>query len=592
MWKPWQLVLIAVIIIAALLTRFWRLSEVPTSLAHDEMIYAISAQSVALSGTDLTGTWKPWSLTPVHANFAELPTVLMAPFFLLPLDSIVAAKLPFILMSLLLPFVLAGIAYELFRDKTTSFFTAIAAIFNPWIWQFGRMGFDSYWSLFFYSLGAYLLLRLPRLHKLWCLLPLIVGFYQYQGHKLAFLPWVGIFAVYLISQHLKKTKKGFWKYQVDWKKALAPGIVFGVSLLVFGFYVLVQLPGQSSTSRVGTFLLPNSPEIVQSVNDQRHLSLNTKITGLGVNKFTVWGEKLLERYAEAYSPTHLFLRSQYSGFNVWSHGVFYVLDALIILLGALALWKQGREFLLGLFAAGLLTTVVSAIIGNGGSYVFRPSLSLPFLLLLIGVGARSLLQLTPRWLFTIFAGIYLIGILNFAFTYFLRYPVYAAESSYFSDKILAEYVRRADPDKEIVIYTREPHFTYTALLLYNDWLKDGDVAEIQQSYKDETFVVRNVLITQECVPASLVPTNSSVVVIRLDAEQCQTEEDTSVELVAPVSTISIGAVKDSGVVYKIMNDSQCQGYLLPSYVYVSSLKSFSVQDLSQENFCRTWLMSK
>lgn len=590
--KPWLIILLALITAAALFTRFWRLSEVPTSLAHDEMIYAINAQSLALSGTDLTGTWDPWSLTPMHPLFAELPTIFMAPYALLPIDSVIAAKLPFILMSLLLPIVLAGIAYELFRDKATSFFTACIAIFNPWIWQFGRMGFDSYWSLFFYSLGSYLLLRLPRWQKLWSILPFFIGFYQYQGHKLAFLPWVGIFVAHVVSQQVKKSKSSRWKYQIAWKKVVAPLTVLAVSVVIFFFYVLVQLPRQSSATRIGTILLPDSPEIVQSVNDKRHLSLNTKLTGLGINKYTVWGEKLLDRYAETYSPTHLFLRSQYSGFNVWSHGVFYVLDVGLIILGMLAVWKQGREFLLGLFAIGLFTTVLSAIIGNGNSFVFRPSLSLPFLLLLAGVGVRYLWHIFPRWLFAVFAGVYVLSICNFAFTYFVRYPVYAAESNYFADKILAEYVRRTDSATEIMIYTREPHFTYTALLFYNDWLKDSNVAEIQQSYKEETFVVRNVRITMDCVPAAFDPNVSRVRVIRADAEGCQTESADSTDANIPVSSISIGAVKDSGLVYRIFNDSVCKGYQLPGYIYVSSLQSFSVQDLSQENFCRTWLMSK
>lgn len=588
----WVCLLFALIVIAALVSRFWRVSEVPTSLAHDEMIYAINAQSLALSGTDLTGTWNPWSLTPMHPLFAELPTIFMAPFSLLPIDSVVAVKLPFILMSLLLPLVLAGTAYELFRDKVTSFLTAGISLFNPWIWQFGRMGFDSYWSLFFYCLGSYLLLRLPRWQKLWSIVPFFIGFYQYQGHKLAFLPWVGIFVVYILSQHITKKKSSRWKYRLDWKNVRAPLLVLAASVLIFFFYVLVQLPRQSSSTRIGTILLPDSPEIVQLVNDKRHLSLHTKFTGIGINKYTVWGEKLLDRYAETYSPTHLFLRSQYSGFNVWSHGIFYVLDAVLIMLGMLAVWKQGREFLLGLFAVGLLTTVLSAIIGNGNSFVFRPSLSLPFLLLLAGVGARYLLHTLPRWLFAVLAGIYLLGIGNFAFTYFVRYPVYAAESNYFADKILAEYVRRSDPTKEIVIYTREPHFTYTALLFYNDWLKNGNVAEIQQSYKEESFVVQNVRVTMECVSSAFESNTSRIHVIRADAEACQTESVSPVEEGPPVNSISIGAVKDSGLVYRIFNDSICQGYQLPGFVYVSSMQSFAVQDLSQESFCRTWLMSK
>lgn len=121
-------------VIAIFGTRFLLLSQIPTSLAHDEMIYAINAKSVAVSGTDLTGTWNPLSLTPMHPMFAELPTLLLAPFFRLPIDPVVAARLPFVLMSLAIPVLLAGIVYELFKNRRAAVCTAILAFFNPWIW--------------------------------------------------------------------------------------------------------------------------------------------------------------------------------------------------------------------------------------------------------------------------------------------------------------------------------------------------------------------------------------------------------------------------------------------------------------------------
>lgn len=590
----WQGFLALFLLIAlVILSRFLHLSEIPTSVAHDEMIYAVNAQSLAQSGTDITGTWDPLSLTPVHPMFAEVPTLFQAPFFSLPLEPVLATRLPFVLMSLILPFVIAGISFELFRSRGVALTTAVLAAFNPWVWQFSRMGFDSYWSLFFFCVGAFLLLRCRSWMKLWSLLPFFLGFYQYQGHKLAFLPWVGVFVIYLLQQNLQlKRKKGHLQISVNWKEVTAPLAVFLGAVAIFIFYIGVQLPQQGSLERISTMLTPNSEEIVEKVDERRRLSLASPVSKVVTNKYTVWGEELLRRYTEVFSPRHLFLTSQYSGFNVWSHGIFYAIDAALILIGICVLWKRRWAPLLLILIIGVLTTVVPAIIGGGNSYVFRPSLSIPLLLLFAGRGAYMLLQKLPRPLTIVPVSAYLFSILFFAFQYFVRYPVYAAESRYFSDKVLSRYFSLTS-DQKVLVYTNEPEFTYTALVFYNDLFKHEDPAQLQQSYRERTFQIRNWRFTDECVPANITASGADTIIVRHSAEICDTGEVSldATAASAPVATVAkIGAVKDSGTVYTLYNDALCDESLLPPYLHVRNLRSFDMWDLEKEEFCSTWLM--
>jgi len=597
--KPWLKILgLAAVVAIALFTRLWRLSEVPTFLAHDEMIYAINAQSLAKSGTDLTGTWNPWSLTPMHPSFAELPTVFMAPFTLLPVEPTLAAKLPFVLMSLILPVILAGIAYELFRDKSTSICTGIVAIFNPWLWQFGRMGFDSYWSLFFYSLGAYMLLRLPRLQKLWSIVPFFVGFYQYQGHKLVFIPWIGLFVVYLIAPFIGKNTTFQQVKQREWRAIMAPLTVLAVSLLLFIFYAVVQLPHQASSERVGTMLLPNSPEIALQVNEARRLSVTSPATQLFVNRYTIWGKKVAEKFFETYDLGKLFVQGTDTGFYAYSSGYFYLIDGILIVFGVLELWKRQKYRITFLLASGILIAAVPAVLGNGDFSIFRFSLAVPLLLLLTGYGMKQLLGILPKAAKVFLVLCYVASIANFAYEYFVRYPVYAAESNYFSERIVSTYVGNADPSFPIVIYTPEPHFLFTTLLFYNNWLTPQNISAVQASYKNEEFVLRNIRITTGCVPSDLAHLQNVTTLVRQDTRPCSEAEDKeyvqdSLESGAGSSSLATSVIADvqqSGEVYRIYNDRLCDQARLPDYLSITELESFNMPALDSQSFCSSWLI--
>jgi hypothetical protein len=48
---------IACIIVLAVLFRFVYLDRIPTAIGGDEIVYPLTAKSIALTGRDLTGTW-------------------------------------------------------------------------------------------------------------------------------------------------------------------------------------------------------------------------------------------------------------------------------------------------------------------------------------------------------------------------------------------------------------------------------------------------------------------------------------------------------------------------------------------------------
>jgi len=128
-----------IFIIFLIWSRFYQLDLLPASLTHDETVYAISAQSFILQGTDLTQSHKPWSLTPIHPMYAEWPATIMSLGFLISHNSLFAAHFPSALMGVLLPFIFGWLLWGVWRNKQLAIIGVVIAAANPLLWQFSRL---------------------------------------------------------------------------------------------------------------------------------------------------------------------------------------------------------------------------------------------------------------------------------------------------------------------------------------------------------------------------------------------------------------------------------------------------------------------
>lgn len=592
----WFLLLCGLIVV---FTRVWNIQSVPSAISHDEISYTLNAHSVAITGKGITGEWNPLSLTPVHTDFAELPAVIMAPFFLLPVSSVVAAKLPFILMSLILPGVMFFIAQHIFHSKQAAIFAALITAFNPWIWQFSRLTFDAYFSLFFFLCGTAIFISQKQWKQLFSLPLFFLAFYQYQGHKLVFLPWIFLWGIYLLATHQKGKKTSLLTLSFSKVKVFLPTLtVLLLSTGLFIWYIFFQLPQQSSVDRLHNIITPKHATIVQEVAQQRQISLQYPINRWVVNNYTVWGETMVNRFIEVYSPRRLFWEGQgnNSAFSVWTHGTFYLIDALLIVFGAYALQlskKDKSTFRLILF--GLLLAPIPALLAENQWYVFRASLAIPFLILFAGKGAEYIWNHWPK--IFVWAGgvLYVISILNFAYIYFVRYPIYSAERHYFTEKILSEYVQRTSPNTMVHVLTPEPEFTFKTYLHYNNLLTSENAQRIQNAFKNKQYQLDSVEFVQTCLDMSEIKNTTEPYIVRADTEICNGEkplhwgEVPATQAAILKNHLTLPAVKDSGEVYAIFGDQLCLDIPLGSYLRIVTLDQLNPSELSDEELCRTWI---
>src|SRR5207249_150435 len=110
----------------------WRLQDSPIYLAHDEVVFAVNAQSIAATGRDVTGRWLPlyfhiggdfWA-TPVNIYFSALL------FRFLPISE-ATIRLPSMIVGLLVVVLTYVVGERIFKSERTAAIAAVLLALTP-----------------------------------------------------------------------------------------------------------------------------------------------------------------------------------------------------------------------------------------------------------------------------------------------------------------------------------------------------------------------------------------------------------------------------------------------------------------------------
>lgn len=93
-----------IILIITILTRFYLLDRIPIGISGDELLYAVEAKAIFLTGHDIGGTWNPLSAFifhyPPNEHQAELPYFIQFLFSSWQHFSLFAIKFPLSLIHI------------------------------------------------------------------------------------------------------------------------------------------------------------------------------------------------------------------------------------------------------------------------------------------------------------------------------------------------------------------------------------------------------------------------------------------------------------------------------------------------------------
>jgi hypothetical protein len=555
------------------------LSTTPAYVTHDEIIYSVEAQTIRLSGHDISGTWNPFMLKPSHVLYAELPGTLMVLGTFFSNEPMIRARVLHVIVGSLFPFLLAALAYQLTKKKEIGWITLLVTSFNPWVFQFSRMGFDALFSLFFYFSGILVAIRLKGWQKLWSIPFFFLGFFQYQGLKVVFVPMVIMTALYVIWEEMPAKKKFVMKNNL-------PALVLAAFSVVFFGWYLIHLKSESASNRLNDLVFFNQDYISHIVNEQRRLTLINPLMSVMSNKVVVIAVEVATKYIKGFDLGLIFAYGEpfRNPFSVYSLGMFHLIDFVFVAVGLVTIWmkKELRKVAVFLTALILIAPLPVAINTIDAWIMFRAALLYPVLMILVAVGLYE----TWKWLnrfgkFGLVAT-YVLFVGWFGYQYFFRYPLYSTKGQYFAERVMDNYIKRAGEGKKVLVLASESDFIYQGYLFYNNLITKNNLGEIHQAIQTHKPALGNVSFDTNCVDLSTI-NKDTIIITEAIGTECPGK---TLPAGVTATKVAIPSLLDSGAIFRVYNDTFCSKYNLPGFSQVNQRRMLDVEKLSDEEFCR------
>ena len=350
-------------------------------------------------------------------------------------------------------FIIYWITKELFKSEKIALSAALILTLSTWGLKISRVMLDSGTALFFFLFGIWLFIKAKKIRDFivaWIVL--FLGTLSYYG-SLFVLPLLVLILIIYRWNYIKKYKKPFF---------LGSGIV----LFIFGLILLFMLfhPGENSRSlgRSSEIIFFQEKNITDNVIYDRSTSVGPEIVDkIFINKLTYLWRSFFFNYLEAFSPRMIFVEGDPNvNYGLWGRGELAILDFPLLILGLFYLFKKSKK---GLFFVGSIILISPLTSGLTGTvYATRAFLMWPFLIIVIGGGLAKLFEWSGfvkglNWkavLFLIFFSFYIFFFFSKLYQYFYRYPTYASEAWFDSEKQLAGYLIEHSGEK-IDIYSLE-----------------------------------------------------------------------------------------------------------------------------------------
>lgn len=558
------------IIIFSIFFRFILLDKIPTGLSNDELDYVLNAKAIFLTGSDISGTWNPLSFTTPTSSFSQAEIPPLATFIaigILPF-SLLTSKIIYAFFGIGTVITLYLIAKKLLGERE-AFFIGLVASLNPWLIYFGRTAYDAPIAIFTFLLGLYSLLVFKGWRILYSFPFFLIAFYSYIGTKIIYIPFLLISIIY--SWYFINKKK-FKKQYI---------ILFLLCLIPFFYFTFHTFTSQSS--RITEISTPFANSITETINYERKLSIQNPLTNIFSNKLAVFTKVSIEKYLNAFSPKFLFINGDDKLlFTLWTHGVFYYLDLLFLVIGTYALFRRNKNLWIFIMSFILIAPIPSMLSMVGLSYAIRSMLLAPFLIFLIGFGIYyfifSFKTKLKIFISIILIILYSVQILNFANIYFFRNPIYNSESFNFSARIISKYLSFQE-GKEIYVINGNPATPLKYYLFYTNSYNKNDAKEVAKMFITKKYNFNGINFV-DCRGTNNIPLNSTI--IFESGFKCEAT-------LGYKNYLTIPLLSDGGSIYSIANDKICNKYKLKRYPYGLTLTDMNIEKLNEKDFCQKFI---
>jgi hypothetical protein len=174
-------------------------------------------------------------------------------------------------------------------------------------------------------------------------------------------------------------------------------------------------------------------------------------------------------------------------------------------------------------------------------------------------------------------GVYLFSFLNFVHIYFLRNPIYNAESFAFSSRVVSKYV--ALQKDAVYVVNSNPKTPLKQYLFYTNSLTKETTNTIARMYKDHDYTYKNIHFIS-CNTAASIPAGSIILSSELNCKNVPKSTD----------ILNVVQLSDAGTIYTIQHDTLCSTYTLKRYPSNLTFSNLSIEQLSIKDFCETFIV--
>lgn len=360
----------AFVLIIFLVSRIYKISEIPGSVYWDEASIGYNAYSIA---TDLKDEWG--EKLPLHFRaFGEfkLPVYIYSVAVFVKALGLneYAVRLPAVFYSLGTLIVVYLLMKKITEKEWVAILSSFILSFSPWFFIFSRTGYEVTAGLFFFLMGTYLFLLLDksRVYVLGTMLSFILSFYSYNSFRIIIPIWLVLLFIYKFHE-FKKIRK----YLIV---LILSAILFLISLIpVYRLYKY-----DSGGARFAQVEITSKFDFVKN-------------------------------YFSHFDPQFLFIkgdtnpRSQIPG-----HGQLYWFEIVLILFGLIAIIKS-KKILYFLPLATLLIAPIPASLTRESPHALRALLAAPSYAMIVALGVMFLREhfekISGIILFVVIAAYYL-----------------------------------------------------------------------------------------------------------------------------------------------------------------------------------------
>lgn len=450
-------------------------------LLHDERDIVMSGYSIAKTGRDLYGNFMPINFTGINPDNPLFAIYFSAlGWLVMPWRSVVTARLPFVLVSTSLIFLVYEVIFEITKNKRLAILTTIIFCFSPWIFHLTRLAMDVTVAIVYLLAGILFYLKKKRLPAY---LLFFVTFYTYQGFRVL-IPFLLLY-LELFHYFNKKDTQAFIKNNIR------NGVFFFLLIVSILF-----IDARVTANRFDQLIFSKNESIATDVNFKRSTTIASPLVSrIFYNKATVSIDYVISTFIKGQDFSYLFKNGDYSAINGnASAGQFFLVFFILYYLGLFTLGKRfdkNNWYIAGFALLGLLPAVVRA-----GSVTFSiramlSALGFAYILALGYEAGQKILESyssrLKKSIIILLMGILLINMTYFGYDYYVRRPISVGEQFNAHEKNLLDYMQQSN--RSWTVYHKYPYEPYMSYVFLHN---NVDFRAVQQTLAHKTkFAVDN-----------------------------------------------------------------------------------------------------